>query len=106
MAVICKFSSKIVGHHFDAPKQRVDVGIGDGHPGEEGDVRERVVRWVEPDLGAGRVPVGLELFLEGSSARGAEVEDKGSSYEFVQVRVVDVSNEPVGGNLEKQQLNC
>jgi hypothetical protein len=50
------------------------------------------VRRVETDLGAGRVPVGLELFLERGAARGAEVEDESAGYGFVEVRVVDVSN--------------
>ena len=90
--MISEFAGKVVCHHFDAPQQRVDVSVGDGHAGEEGDVRERVVRRVETDLGAGRVPVGLELFLERGAARGAEVEDESAGYGFVEVRVVDVSN--------------
>jgi len=55
---------------------------------------------VEADLGVGGVPERLELLLQRGPARRAKVEDEGSSLGLVQVRIVDVSNEPIGGNLK------
>ncbi len=54
---------------------------------------------VEPDLSAGSVPKGLELLLERGTAGRAEVKDEGAGHGLVELRVVDVSNKPVGSNL-------
>ena len=87
---------------LDASEQCLDVGVGHRHAGEEGDVREGVVSGVEADLGVGGVPERLELLLQRGPARRAKVQDEGSSLGLVQVRVMNMGNEPVGGNLKAE----
>ena len=78
VTVICKFSREIISHHFYASQQRFHITVSHTDARKQCDVRKRIVSWVESDLGTGRVPKCLKLFLKRSPARGAEVENKSS----------------------------